>query len=170
MVTDLTPIRLIVFLDIDGVLNSEQYIAEHTGGVGVEIVDGELDATAHVDPARVARLNRLVAVTGAEVVLSSSWRVLFGLEKTQSILAAKGFAYRLSDATPRLPGMPRHVEIANHVAWLGGQVAFVILDDAEEAGGVLVERLVHVDDGLEDHHVDRAIQILLAASDLVTSP
>lgn len=52
----------LIFLDIDGVLNSAQFVAENTDGEGVIIVDGALDATAHVDPARVTRLDRLIHV------------------------------------------------------------------------------------------------------------
>lgn len=151
--------RPLIFLDIDGVLSSTRFIAENTGGEGVIIVDGELDATAHIDPACVARLDRLIYATSAIVVLSSSWRLLFGREKTQRSLKAKGFAHELADVTPRLHGEPRHREIA---AYLSSYPArpFVVLDDEEEAG--IDARFVHVRDGLEDEHVERALQVLRA--------
>jgi hypothetical protein len=153
--------RPLIFLDIDGVLNSARFIAENTHGEGVIIVDGELDATAHIDPARVARLNHLVDTSGARVVLSSSWRQLFGLEKTQRSLAAKGFRYALADATARLPREQRHIEIRNYLANLGQEAAFVVLDDAEEAGVGFGDRFIHVRDGLEDEHVERSLRVLL---------
>lgn len=150
----------LIFLDIDGVLNSVQFIAENTNGEGVIIVDGELDATAHIDPARVARLNRLVGASGARVILSSSWRLLFGLVKTQSSLKAKGFAHELADVTMRLPGEARHLEIKSYLASLREEPPFVVLDDAEEAGIGFGHRFVRVPDGLEDEHVDLALRVL----------
>jgi hypothetical protein len=82
--------KRLIFLDIDGVLNSAQFRADNTNGEGVVIVNGTFDATSHIDPQRVARLNRLIETTNAEVVLSSSWRKLFGQERTQSSLKPKG--------------------------------------------------------------------------------
>lgn len=152
--------RKLIFLDIDGVLNSAQFIATQTNGEGVVIVDGEFDATHHLDPARVARLNRLVSATGADVVLSSSWRVLFGVEKTQRSLVARGFAHVLADATARLPGEPRHVEIQSYLSGMSARFSHVVLDDAAEAARGTDPRFILVDDGLEDHHVDAAIRVL----------
>lgn len=98
--------KRLIFLDIDGVLNSAQFHADNTNGEGVVIVNGAFDATAHIDPQRVARLNCLIESTNAEVVVSSSWRKLFGLERTQSSLKAKGFAHQITDCTVRLVGEP----------------------------------------------------------------
>lgn len=152
----------IIFLDIDGVLNSAQFRAESTNGEGVVIVNGAFDATAHIDARRVARLNRLIGATNAEVVLSSSWRKLFGLERTQSSLMAKGFAHRIADCTVRLVGEARHVEIEQYLAALGTRPRFIIFDDdAEEIGVGFGLNFVHVPDGLEDEHVERAYRTLL---------
>jgi hypothetical protein len=153
--------KRLIFLDIDGVLNSVEFRADNTNGEGVVIVDGAFDATAHIDPLRVARLNRLIDATGAEVVLSSSWRRLFGLERTQSSLRAKGFAHQITDCTVRLVGEPRHVEIESYLAALGTSTRFVILDDAEDAGVGFGQNFIHVLDGLEDEHIERACRILL---------
>jgi hypothetical protein len=153
--------KRLIFLDIDGVLNSAQFRAENTNGEGVVIVDGAFDATAHIDPLRVARLNRLIDTTGAEVVLSSSWRKLFGRERTQFSLKAKGFAHQITDCTVRLVGELRHVEIESYLAALGTHPRFVIFDDAEEAGVGFGPNFIHVLDGLEDDHIERACRILL---------
>ncbi len=152
----------IIFLDIDGVLNSARFCADETNGEGITIVNGAFDATAHIDPQRVARLNRLIAATNAEVVLSSSWRKLFGLERTQSSLKAKGFAHQITDGTVRLVGEARHVEIGSYLAGLGTFPRFVILDDdAEDVGVGFGRNFIHVPDGLEDEHVERACRLLL---------
>jgi hypothetical protein len=153
------PIK-VVFLDIDGVLNSARFLAEHARPEGASVVDGTFDTTAHIDPERVARLNRLIAASGAEVVLSSSWRLLFGLERTQASLAARGFAYELVDATPRIFGSDRHAEIKAFIAALPIAPSFVVLDDDASAGFGLEARFVLVPDGLEDSHVAAAQRIL----------
>lgn len=154
--------KRIIFLDIDGVLNSAQFLAGSTSGEGVVIVNGAFDATAHIDPQRVARLNRLIEATDAEVVLSSSWRKLFGLERTQSSLKARGFAHQITDVTARLAGEARRVEIESYLAALDTRPQFVILDDdAGEIGTGFGRNFVHVPDGLEDEHVERARRALL---------
>ncbi|HVJ21496.1 MAG TPA: HAD domain-containing protein [Polyangiaceae bacterium] len=155
--------NLVIFLDIDGVLNSAAFILQQTNGEGVTVVDDSFDATAHIDPSRVERLNRLIADTGASVVLSSSWRLLFGREKTQSSLRQRGFAHELADETPRIFGSDRHVEIKAYLSTLTPPVSFVVLDDDEMAGVDLVPHFIHVRDGLEDEHVERARRVILGA-------
>ncbi|MBK8257557.1 MAG: hypothetical protein IPK82_33425 [Polyangiaceae bacterium] len=158
--------KRLIFLDIDGVLNSAQFIAENTNGEGVIIVDGAFDATSHIDPLRVERLNRLIAATHAEVVLSSSWRRLFGVEKTQFSLKAKGFAYEIADSTVRMPGHPRQAEIESYLSSFTVRPPFVILDDATEAGIGFGKNFIHIHDGLEEEHIEQARRILLNSETL----
>ena len=51
----------IIFLDIDGVLNSESYFKNKIAGV--------------IDPECVRRLNRIIKETDADIVISSSWKL-----------------------------------------------------------------------------------------------
>lgn len=150
----------LIFLDIDGVLNSAQFLLERAGGEGVVIVDGQFDATHTIDPERVALLNRLVEESGARIVLSSSWRCLFGLERTQRSLQAKGFTGNLADATVRLAGHPRHAEIRHYLTALPCVPSFVVLDDDREAGEGLGEHFIRVSDGLELAHIEAALVVL----------
>jgi hypothetical protein len=108
----------------------------------------------------VTRLNALIAVTGSRVILSSSWRQSFGLEKTQRSLRTKGFAHELADCTARFVGQERHVEIRHYLSMFAEPPSFVILDDALEAGVGFGEHFVHVPDGLEDEHVEISVEIL----------
>lgn len=55
--------RPVLFLDVDGVLNSATFFAENP----------PMPVTS-VDPKAVRRIQRVVEATGALVVLSSSWR------------------------------------------------------------------------------------------------
>jgi len=52
------------FLDIDGMLNSGQYI---------KVLDGDFDVPINqMDPVAVARLNTITDATGAKIVVSST--------------------------------------------------------------------------------------------------
>lgn len=60
----------VLFLDIDGVLNSDEFFQR-----AVEANGGPLPlGVAHLDPVAVTRVQDLVRKTNATVVLSSSWR------------------------------------------------------------------------------------------------
>lgn len=89
--------RKIIFLDIDGVLNTQETLRKsHNGIIGI-------------DPYKVLLLDRIVQATGAEVVLSSSWR------KGHFEELQKGLAVPLLDRTGNCCSGIRGVEIHN---WL----------------------------------------------------
>jgi hypothetical protein len=115
----------------------------------------------HLDPARIAKLNVLLAATGAEVVISSSWRNAHKRPRLVALLEGAGFVGRVIGQTPWMVGHERHVEIKR---WLSQQVPeverFVILDDDQDAGVGFGHHYVFVCDGLEDEHVERARRVL----------
>ena len=61
-VKDMTDNSNVIFLDIDGVLNSAAYDRERT------------DKDGNIDVSRLALLKRIVDAADAQIVLSSSWR------------------------------------------------------------------------------------------------
>lgn len=134
----------IVFLDFDGVLNC--------------ITSPEFT----IERVFVERLNRILAVTGAHVVISSSWR----LEPREAVgaLLMNGFAGGILGGTPYLPGAIRGLEIQT---WINAQgtepESFCILDDDQDMGH-LTPFLIKTSlaDGLQDRHVERAIEILMS--------
>lgn len=152
-----------IFLDFDGVLNSLAFL----GGGAHQLGD--------LDPAAVARLERLAARSGAKVVISSTWRLLRSTAELRERLAAQGFTGEILDCTPQLPGdspaargslFPRCEEIR---AWLAAQrdapERFVILDDADFEVDDLAELqacFVRTDvaHGLRDEDVEMALRIL----------
>lgn len=148
----------IVFLDLDGVLNSIAWYARR----GPHAPEQDYFAYA-IDPACMARLNRLCAQTGARIVFSSTWRKGVSLPRLQTAFAGVGCAARIIGKTPELHGETRGTEIA---AWLtihraGRDTTFVILDDDADMG-LLSVRLIQTDraTGLTDADVDRAIALL----------
>ncbi len=77
----------VLFLDIDGVLNSAQWFSEmarRNKEVGEDFDNGMLD------PAAVAVLNRVLDRSGAKVVVSSTWRKLYDFNDLLALLSAQG--------------------------------------------------------------------------------
>ena len=151
----------ILFLDIDGVLNDREFVSIVAAKFdGLPVRDGKWDGTHHLDPARVKRLNRVLEQTECKVVLSSSWRRLFGSADTETMLRDRGFEGRLHSETPRIYGAPRAEEIS---AWLQANPSqtFAILDDDPGAGVGHEAHFVQTTDGIEDAHVVRLTAMLL---------
>ena len=103
----------IVFLDIDGVLNTCEGLS------------------MGLDPRLVQELNVLIRRSGASVVVSSSWRIA-GLVRMRTMLREHGCVGPVSGVTPILGPVERGLEIQ---AWLDRcrwRVSrFVILDDTD---------------------------------------
>ena len=71
----------LIFLDIDGVLNNEQWYSSGKAQIAY-LLTGENDIKAYnFDPDNWKWIEKLIQDTGAKIVLSSSWRS-FSLEKT----------------------------------------------------------------------------------------
>lgn len=92
----------IIFLDIDGVLNSQLY-HERTYDPNLEKDISRFDYKCRdIDDKAVSFLNDLIKDTGAKVVVSSSWRRSETIESLTKILQARGFTGEIVGFTPRL--------------------------------------------------------------------
>jgi hypothetical protein len=138
----------VLFLDIDGVLNSDRY--RYTQPIGTLEID-------MFDPAAVATLNAITARWQLKVVVSSSWRAMPNLER---ILRAKGVEAEIIGSTPSRAG-PRGQEISLWLAEHSEVTAYVILDDGHDMGDLL-GHLVHIDSrqGLQPEDVARVRRVL----------
>jgi len=87
--------RKILFLDIDGVLNTER---QHDRCVNEGIVPVDNFGYAF-GPVAVANLEWIVQETGAEIVISSSWK-LWGLGAMQRMWTRRGLPGKVIDITP----------------------------------------------------------------------
>lgn len=157
----------LIFLDIDGVLWTYRH-AEWLTNHGKSRRHGLFPC---LDPACVQRFNRLVAETGALVVVSSTWRKMRPLDVLKKELSAQGVRARIVGATPDLNAGPRGVsdpiafrgdEIAAWLATHQTPSAFAIIDDDADMGALL-PRLVQttIEDGLCDEHCVRVRALLL---------
>lgn len=134
----------VIFLDVDGVLNSMQ--------------DGysfELETNKHFE-----LLKQIIDKTNAKLVLSSSWRI--GIRPNDTIhTKLKEFGMSIYDCTPILKGKTRGDEIQ---AWLDQHQdveRFIILDDDIDMGK-LMYRLVHTDTmvGLTEEEVKICLMLM----------
>jgi histidinol phosphatase-like enzyme len=86
----------IIFLDVDGVLNSEIFFAERIKNI-------KMGPTRNIDPRAIQALNLLCNKVNAKVVISSSWKS-GGLIFMQDILKLAGATFDIIDITPDLRG------------------------------------------------------------------
>lgn len=149
----------ILFLDIDGVLNSRAWWDSKRAG-GIVLVDKPADK---FDPAAVARLNRIVLSVRCRVVLSSSWRHDAPLLNIENWLRSVGFVGALDDKTPwSSTPYERHAEIE---AWLANQGLdpahpHVALDDEPGPLGKVRWVVTRYAVGLTAEDAERAIALL----------
>lgn len=139
----------VLFLDVDGVLNSMTWFASQPP-----------TAVTEVDPAAVRRIQRIVERTGARVVLSSSWR---GSDDHPGELEAKlvGAGVPIHGRTPRLEGH-RGDEIRAWLAVHPEVTAFAIIDDDSDAGEHYPDRFVrtYTRVGMYGKHEKRLVAML----------
>lgn len=90
-VGDIQPIRLL-FLDVDGVLNSHktQVIYGTIAFPGSDSSTGYVDDRHATDRLAAGLVNKLCEATGAHIVVSSSWRVGSTLEQVRIMLETLG--------------------------------------------------------------------------------
>ena len=157
----------VVFLDIDGVLNSENWMLNRP-------LDEQNPESFHhkyqIDPAAVGRLNRLVAEAAPVFILSSTWRKLLSPEGMTDVLQARGFTGVIVGATGEgepmqtgwgSVGCERGDEIAAWREKAGHTGPFAVLDDDSDMNAVR-EHFIKTSwaVGLLDSDVDQAIRLL----------
>ncbi len=161
----------VVFLDMDGVLNSAEYVMPKAKSGWQPALDEHW--ACMINPFAVAWLNRILAATSAQVVISSSWRYHVEPDRMQSILDLRGFKGTVIGRTPTIPELPeglrdtglRGTEIE---VWLAKNKHldienFAILDDMSASYfGSMAPYLVHTSwaRGLLSRHVAEAVSML----------
>lgn len=158
----------IIFLDIDGVLNSEASCRAAWQARGSTSRTSRAPGPDMLDPPRVAHLESLVQRTGAKVVISSNWRCWPECrhETIAGWLRDLGFTGEAIGQTPmKMSYISRGSEIS---LWLRDNPCddFVILDNlmyGEHSAEWLAPhqaRLVFTRDGMEANHVEKAARML----------
>lgn len=92
----------IIFLDIDGVLNHEAFYRKRRKALADKVWQKSEYPLDEICEQNMLLLNKLIAETGAKVVISSTWRHGRTPESLQSIFKACGFIGDIIDFTPHL--------------------------------------------------------------------
>ena len=172
----------VVFLDIDGVLATAHtynvwratiWDAKHPGqpkprGRAKKAFkkDAINDVPADVnllDADCCARVQRLCDLTGAVIVISSSWRQDFNLDALQAMLASKGITAPIVGMTTTA-GTHRGQQILDSVTKMGLTATdIVILEDDENVAPFNGRRIQPTFDssrgGFQDRHLARALAL-----------
>ena len=151
--------RRIIFLDFDGVLNTEYY----QGLLQFQGKQWQDQYGAFFDPRAVRQLKRVIDTTGADIVVESSWKYL-GLEAMQELWRVRNLPGRVIDITPSLTdNASKGEEIA---AWLSEYATpdarYVIIDDEYVVLDAQIPFFIWTNpyEGLTEEQADRAMLIL----------
>ena len=163
----------ILFLDIDGVLNTERQ-HDHCVEAKLAYVDNFGYA---FDPVSVANLKMIVDETGADIVISSSWK-FWGLSTMQKLWASRKLPGKIIDVTPNnvsdemllsvdldLMELPagKGSEIKEWLSTSGSQVTdYAIIDDLPDMLPEQQSHFVQTDPriGITEEDAERIIEIL----------
>ena len=154
-----------IFLDIDGVMNSNLFYSERTQDKRYDEWIKEYPkhiawGACNIDPRAVERLNRITDATGAKIVVSSTWRSDSNL---QAVFNLVGIKEPIHGITPFMRSRHRGSEIQE---WLDKQTEpyrYIILDDDTDMLGSQLPYFIQSDWlkwGLSDEDVEQAIHIL----------
>ena len=128
----------IIFLDVDGVLNSDEYF-DKIKNLDIQGIERDIDVE------KIKLLKKAIDATGAEVVLSSSWRYTRNAQYLKELLSKYGIYV---DSTPYIQN-ERGLEIRKWLSEHQDVEDFVILDDEifESYDEELMKKLVKISNG-----------------------
>ena len=149
----------VIFLDVDGVLNSDEYI-DKIRKLNVNTIKRKVSVN------KIALLKEAVDATGARVVLTTSWRNKRDGTLLKNLLLKYGI---YADATPFIDNN-RGIEIKSYLSNNPNVDRYVILDDEifDSYDEELIKHLIKISDkngqgfgeGLLQKDVDRIIERL----------
>ena len=148
----------ILFLDFDGVLNTELY----QGLLRYQGKPWQDEYGAFFDPKAVKQLKRIIDATDADIVVESSWKYL-GLDAMKELWKVRNLPGTIIDITPSLLGKNKGVEIASWLSKYAKQdIRYVIIDDEYV---ILDSQLPHFIltnpyEGITEEQANRAISML----------
>lgn len=128
----------VIFLDVDGVLNSDEYF-DKIKNLNIQGIQNEIDIE------KIKLLKKAIDATGAKVVLSSSWRYTRNAQYLKELLSSFEI---YTDSTPFIQGK-RGLEIKQWLLDHQDVENFVILDDEifDSYDEELLKKLVKISNG-----------------------
>ena len=166
--------RKIIFLDFDGVLNTEHY----QGLLRFQGKPWQDEYGAFFDPNAVKQLKRIIDATGADIVIDSSWKYL-GLDAMKELWEVRNLPGKIVDITPSsvsdeyllkadfndLDTSMLHCKGLEIASWLSEQeeeIRYVIIDDEYVILDSQVSHFILTNpyEGITEEQTNRAISIL----------
>lgn len=128
----------VIFLDIDGVLNSDEYL-DRIKNLDIKGIEREIDVE------KIKLLKKAIDETGAKVVLSSSWRYTRNAQYLKELLLNYGI---YAAVTPFIQN-ERGLEIKQWLSDNQDVEDFVILDDEifNSYDEELMKKLIKISNG-----------------------
>lgn len=156
----------VIFLDIDGVLNHEDYYRWRYEEITINHRDF-VHPYSEFSPDSIKQLNRILKETGAEIILSSTWR-FDEMDKLQKLFKEVGIERPITDITPDLYNVfnshcCRGKEIEKFLNEHPEIDRYVILDDDTDMEDYQLPYFVKTNayaDGLNEERANKAIEIL----------
>jgi hypothetical protein len=152
----------VIFLDIDGVLNSNDWYVKTRGVGGYNGGD--------VDPECIELINDLIDATGAKIIMSSSWRSDY--ENSCEYLYDNGlYCDAIIGKTPHFCYTCQNDDIRSTLC-RGNEIqyvleskditSYVIFDDDQDMLYSQKDNFIHIDymHGITKEHIEQAIKIL----------
>ncbi|WP_166237763.1 HAD domain-containing protein [Paenibacillus turpanensis] len=162
----------IIFLDIDGVINTVRNLQFQ--GAGADTRPDQI----RLDPLPLLSLKEMIEVTNAYIVVTSSWRKKRETSRLWKVfmkaMEEAGLQSRVIGVTPELDKPEESAERWQEIQlWLEQNKrlkikGIVILDDQESMGDYTKTHFVHCDpyDGLTKPLMKKAVQVLLSGQRL----
>ncbi len=127
-----------IFLDVDGVLNSDEYF-DKIKNLNIDGIQSEIDVE------KIKLLNIAINETMAKVVLTSSWRYTRNAQELRKLLLEYGI---FTDSTPFIQN-ERGLEIKQYLSEHPDVEDFVIIDDEifDSYDDELIKKLVKISNG-----------------------
>lgn len=145
----------VLFLDFDGVLNSQDY-RDRYGSMG-----------AGIDKSKMPMLKKLVDTTNAKIVIITSLREYWDKDPDKCDYFGKvinetfaEYGLEIYDKTPVSESGMREDDIRDWICENSGIENYVAIDDGALFARFLVGHFVQPKDGLEEEHVEKAVEIL----------
>ena len=152
----------IIFLDFDGVMDTEYYdylLREADKPIADEY--GLL-----FDPECVKNLKYIIDSTGADIVISSTWKDFMSYQEILDMWKYRGLPGFVTDVTPSTENHKRGDEIDGWLKECHTECNYVIIDDLDVSNfnEHQIPRLLIVNpfNGLDEYTAKRAVMILNA--------
>ena len=128
----------VIFLDVDGVLNSDEYFNK-IKNLNIDGIQSEIDVE------KIKMLNMAINETGAKIVLTSSWRYTRNAQELKKLLSEYGIP---TDSTPFIQNK-RGLEIKQYLLENPDVENFIIVDDElfDSYDDELIKKLVKISNG-----------------------